>query len=156
MIGTILFSLLLIFQDDPPFKPTEDFEIKFDLSFKQRSQLDNKTLNLTETEKDKERRTNSTPLPYLILHFKLLKIHPDEIKLKVIKDDKNFVFNRKIKESVEFRLDIGFTDDVKDRISGYKHVIQFFSEEKEVMSIILIEFDKEGNYYVNGVKRGKV
>jgi|APTNR8051073442_1049403.scaffolds.fasta_scaffold00003_267 hypothetical protein len=156
MIGTVLFSLLLIFQDNPPFKPSEDFEIKFDLSFKQRSQLDNKTVHLTETEKDKERRTNSTPLPYLILHFKLLKIHPDEEKLKVIKDDKNFVLNKKIKESIELRLDVGFTDDVKDRISGYKHVIQFLSVDKKVLSVIVIEFDDEGNYTVNGELRGKI
>lgn len=156
MFSALSFCLLLIFQNDPPFKPAEEFEIKFDLSFKQRSQLDNKTVHLTETEKDNERRTNSTPLPYLILHFKLLKIQPDEVKLKIIKDDKNLVLNRKIKDNVELQLEVGFTDDVKDRISGYKHVIQFISADKKVLSVIVIEFDEEGNYKVNGELRGKI
>lgn len=156
MFGTVFVSLLLLFQENPPFKPSEDFEIKFDLTFRQRTQLDNKTVHLTETGKERERRTNSTPLPYLKLHIKLLKIHPDEIKLKVIKDDKNFVLNKKIKESIELRLDVGFTDDVKDRISGYRHVIQFLSVDKKVLSVIVIEFDEEGNYKVNGELRGKI
>lgn len=155
-MSAIFFSLFFLFQENPPFKPSEDFEVKFDLSFRQRTQLDNKTVRLTETEKEKEKRTDSTPLPYLKLHIKLLKIHHDEIKLKVIKDDKNFVLNKKIKESIELRLDVGFTDDVKDRISGYKHVIQFLSVDKKVLSIIVIEFDEEGNYKVNGELRGKI
>ena len=153
----VFFSLFLILQADPPFKPSEDFEIKFELSFKQRSQLDNKTFHLAETEKERERRTNSDPLPYLKLHVKLLKIQPEELKLKIIKDDKNVVMNKKkIEKDLKFTIEVGFTDDVKDKVSGYKHVIQFLSEEKKVISIILIEFDKEGNYMVNGEKRGKV
>lgn len=156
MMSAIFLSLFFLFQENPPFKPSEDFEVKFNLSFRQRTQLDNKTVRLTETEKEKEKRTDSTPLPYLKLHVKLLKIHPDEIKLKVIKDDKNFVLNKKINESIELRLDVGFTDDIKDRISGYKHVIQFLSVDKKVLSVIVIEFDEEGNYMVNGELRGKI
>lgn len=156
MMGMVLFSLVLFFQSDPPFKAKEDFEIKFDLSFKQRSQLDSKMVNLNETEGEKQRRTNTTPLPYLKLHIRIISVSPDEVKVKVIKDDASTVLNKKIVNGMEFDLEIGYRDDIVDMISGNKHVIQFLSTDKKVMSIILIEFDDEGNYSVNGEKRGKI
>jgi hypothetical protein len=149
-----LIAILVFFQSDAPFKPKESFEIKFDLSFKLRDN-DSKTIHLDETRADYDKRNNSTPLPYLVLHVKILDAQ-QEVKLKVIKDNKSTILSKKIEPGMVFKLDLGFTDDIKDGISGYKHVIQFYSPKKEIVSRIVIEFDKEGNYFVNGEKRGRV
>lgn len=157
MLYTALITFLIYIQEDAPFKAKEDFEIKFDLSFKQRSHSDdNKTVHLNETRADHEKRTSATPLPYLKLMVKVIRVSADEVKLKVIKDDANAVLSKKVESGMEFKLELGYTDDIKDRISGYKHVIQFLSSDKRILSRILIEFDDEGNYFVNGEKRGKV
>jgi hypothetical protein len=111
---------------------------------------------VSETRAEHDKRLSTTPLPYLNLHVKILTHKPEEIKIKVVKDDQNTVYNKKLVAGMEFRIDVGFTDDLKDRISGYKHVIQFLSTDKNVLSIILIEFYKDGNYMVNGEKRGKI
>lgn len=157
MMGTVFFSLLLLFQDNPPFKAKEDFEIKFVLSFKHRSSTEHTSVRVEETVEERQRRLNTNPLPYLNLVVKVLNIKPEEVRLKVIKDDLHSVLNKKkIEEGMEFTIEVGFTDDVKDKVSGYKHVVQFLSEDKKVISIILIEFDEDGNYMVNGERRGKV
>jgi len=149
------FLILFLIQDEIPFKPKEDFEIKFDLTFKQRNH-DDKAFYMDETRDQHDKRTGTTPLPYLKLMVKIKLVQPEEVKVKVIRDDKNVKLMKKAQQDMEFTLDLGFTDDVKDKISGYKHVIQFLSSKKEVLSRIVIEFDKEGNYFVNGEKRGKV
>jgi hypothetical protein len=139
------------------FKPQTEFEIKFDMSFKQRDQTSEKTtINLHETQAEHARRTQTETLPYLVLHIKLTKIQPNEIKTKVIRDNQVMVFNKKIEEGLVLKLDVGFTDDIKDQIKGYKHEIQFLAADKTILNRILIEFDKDGNYFVNGEKRGRV
>ncbi len=157
MVRVALIACLFWIQDEAPFKAKEDFEIRFDLSFKQRSHsVDTETVHLDETQAEREKRTSSTPLPFLKLTIKIISIPPEEVRLKVIKDDKSAALNRKTESGMEFKLELGFTDDIKDGISGYKHVIQFLSADKKVLSRILIEFDDQGNYFVNGEKRGKV
>lgn len=155
MINPFLILLFIAFPDEVPFKPKDDFEVKFDLTFKQRTH-DEKTVYMDESRAEREKRTTSTPLPYLKLFVKIKHVETEEIKLKVIRDDKNTLMSKKTEQDMEFKLELGFTDDIKDRVSGYKHVIQFLSAKKDVLSRIVIEFDKDGNYFVNGEKRGKV
>lgn len=153
----VVILCLFIFFEEIPHKAKDEYEIKFDLSFKQRPFVnETTTVHLNETRGDQERRTNSDLLPYLVLRVKILKLQPEEVKIKAIRDGSTQVFNKKVATGAEFKLDLGFTDDIKDGISGYKHVIQFLSADKKTTSQILIEFDKEGNYMVNGEKRGKI
>jgi hypothetical protein len=155
MITPFLILLFVAITDDVRFKPKDDFEVRFDLTFKQRMH-DEKTVYVDESRAEREKRTISTPLPYLKLFVKIKRVEPEEIKLKVIRDDKNTMVSKKAEQNMEFKLELGFTDDIKDRVSGYKHVIQFLSAKKDVLSRIVIEFDKDGNYFVNGEKRGRV
>lgn len=155
MIFLSLIFFVFNIQDEVPFKSKDDFEIKFDLSFKQRV-YNEKAVYMDETRAEHAKRTNVTPLPFLKFFVKIKHLEKQEVKVKVIRDDKNTLFSKKAEDNMEFKLEAGFTDDIKDRIAGYKYVIQFLSPKKQVLSKIIIEFDKEGNYFVNGEKRGKV
>ena len=156
MVRAILLACVLILQEDVPYKANDDFEIKFDLSFKQRAQADHKSVHLSETRKEYERRTSTAMLPFLNLYVKVLKAQPDEVKLRVTRDDDVVVVTKKVSEGMEFRLVLGFTDDIKDQIQGYKYELYFLNSDKKPARRILIEFDKTGNYFVNGEKRGKI
>jgi hypothetical protein len=157
MFLIVFFSLILFFQEEVPLKSKTDFEVKFEMSFKQRQASDESlTVRYDETASDREKRTNLDPLPYLTLRVKILKLQDGEIRMKVIKDNKSTVMNKKTATNQEVSLEVGFVADAKDQISGYKHVVQFLSSDKKTVSQIIIEFDKEGNYLVNGEKRGKV
>jgi hypothetical protein len=156
MIRIAIISFLLFFQVEVPFKPKDAFEIKFELSFKARSNSGSQnTFHLDETVGEEAKRTSNDPLPYLKLNVKILNVLPEEVRIKVTRDNKIQLFNKKI-DYREFKLDVGFTDDIKDGVSGYMHVIEFLSEDKKTVSKIVIEFDREGNYMVNGEKRGKI
>ncbi len=155
MINPLLILLFIGLSDEVPYKPKDDFEVKFDLAFKQREHGE-KAVYVDETHSERARRTSVAPLPYLKLFVKIKRVEQGEVKLKVVRDDKSVLFSKKVVQDMEFKLELGFTDDIKDRVSGYKHVIQFLSAKKEVLSRIVIEFDKDGNYFVNGEKRGKV
>ncbi len=157
MLHVAFITVFLLLQDRIPFKLKEDFEIKFDLSFKVPERTDvNNTVDLDETFRENQKRTGSASLPYLKLLIRIFKVQSGEVKLKVVQDDLSIILSKKISHITEFKLEPGFTDDIKDRISGYKHVIQFYSSDKKVMSQIVIEFDTDGNYFVNGEKRGKI
>lgn len=152
----VVLAVLFSIYQDTPYKPNQEYEINFEYSFKQRTQEEDKVIRLNETQAQYMKRTSAEPLPFLALKIRLVKLLPEETKLKIIKDDKVTVFNKKITEGMEFTLNIGFSDDVKDQISGYKHEMTFYSAEKREVSRIVIQFDSEGNYFVNTEKRGKI
>lgn len=156
MIRLLFLAVILFFQkEEVPFKPKEEFEIKLDLSFKQRAHFDDgKTIKFNETEYVK--RPAEGLLPTLKMNVKILAVQVNEAKLKVVKDDRTIVYSKKVEQGMEFKIDLGFTDDLKDQIEGYKHEIQFFSPDRKKVSKILIEFDSDGNYFVNGEKLGRV
>lgn len=151
----LLICILFSQKDDIPYKAKEEFEIKLDLAFKQRTRPnDFKTIVFDGNQSAKQPVEGL--LPTLRLQVKILTAHENEVKLRVIKDDATIVYNKKVTPGMEFILDLGFTDDLKDHVEGYKHVIGFYSSEKKNVSKIVIEFDEEGNYFVNGEKLGKV
>lgn len=156
MIPAMFFVITSFLQEDVPFKAKEDFEIKLDLSFKQRSSFETGAVLRSDKTHPENERTGTTSLPYLVLNIKILKVQPGETRMKVIRDDKVGIMSKKIGGETEFKLSLGFTDDIKDRISGYKHVIHFLSSRKDELSRIVIEFDEDGNYFVNGEKRGRI
>jgi hypothetical protein len=151
----MLFSFVFGLQE-VPYKPDEEFTIKFNLSFKQRPARSSATVNYTETRAEYEKRTSSDLLPYLVLEVSIDSIKSSEMRIKVIRDHRETVLTKKVSKGLSFKLDIGFTDDAKDQVKGYLHTISFYDSDKNETSRIVIEFDKDGNYLVNGQKRGKI
>ena len=146
----VLFAFL--FQNEVQLKPTDDFELKLDLQFKQRPKEDGQKIEL-------ERRTLPTSgmnAPYLFLNLRVVKPNPEEVRVKVVKNDNDVLLSRKFNPAVLIRMDLGFTDDIKDRVSAYRYVVTFISKDKVPLSKVEILFEKDGTYLVNGEKRGKI
>ena len=143
--------LTFLFQDDAPYKSNDEFELKLDLQFKQRPK--------SETKVEFDRRTLPTGgmnAPYLYLSLKVLKVTPEEVRIKVLKNNTQTLLARKFDPNVVLKLDLGFTDDIKDRVTAHQYLITFLSKEKSVLSRIEIFFETDGTYLVNGEKRGKI
>ena len=150
----LLFSLFLFVQG-LPFKPNEEFEIKLDLKFKQRSTTDNtRTIDLDETRAEYDSRTSTTPLPYLILAVKFLKLN-NETRIRVTNNLDAKSSSRKVSEGMIVPIDMGFTPDVKDRVNPHHYTITFLSPEKSETSRIEIFVEEDGTFLVNSEKRGK-
>ena len=146
---TFMFALL---QDQTPFKPNEEFELKLDLQFKQRPRADANTVTL---ERDKL-PTSGMQAPYLIINLKVLKAITEEVRVKVVVNNNKTLMSRKFDPNLIVKLDLGFTDDIKDRVASHQYNITFLSKEKIPLSKIDIFFEKDGTYLVNGEKRGRL
>lgn len=147
-----LFSLLfLILQEDVPFKPNDQFAINLDFQFKTRY------VNPSVVSLDPSQRTTTGGvLPYLFLSINVLKLAEDEVRVRIENSNGQVVLSRKAAEGMVAKLDLGFMDDIKDRVTPHAYQVYFVSKDKLVRSRILISFDEDGTYTVNGEKRGKL
>lgn len=154
-LSIFLLVAISFVQDTVPFKPYEEFEIKLDYKFKQRPQSDINSVHLAETEKDKERRTSAAVLPFLTLNVRMIKLSEEEVKVRITNNMNSRVATRKIEEGTIVPIEIGFTDDAKDRVSAHMYILTFISPKKAELSKVVINIDSDGTFLVNGQKRGK-
>lgn len=145
----LFISLLLLFQKtEAPLKPNDEFEVKLDYQLKQKPISDRLSIDYYETKE-------GGMLPYLILNIRLLKLSDQEVKAKIVDAKGKLIFNRKASLNDVLKLDIGYTDDVKDRVTSYKFNIVFLSADKKEVSRIYILIEEDGTFLVNDEVRGK-
>jgi hypothetical protein len=150
MLLLLLFPLFV--QDNVPFKPNEEFELKMDYQFKQRVASDQKVIDFSE-----QRAKSSGPLPYLVLGLRIIKINAGEDRIRVSGNKESPVITKKLKSDVVLKLDLGFTDDMKDRVTAHEYTVLLLSDaNKEPVSKIIIHIAEDGTFLVNGEKRGKL
>ncbi len=96
------------------------------------------------------------PLPYLHVRLNFLKLAAEENRLLVVSEKNKTVLQKKITQDGFVRLDLGFTDDIKGRVTPYEYTITFLSTTKVPQSKIVLYFEEDGTYFVNGEKHGKI
>jgi hypothetical protein len=152
----IIFGLFSL-QEEPPFKPTDEFEIKLNFEFKDRGAgRDPNKIEMDQTLREYEKKRGSGLLPYLYLNLRVLKQASNEVRVKVIENSSQTVLSKKFDPETVLKLDLGFTDDIKDRVGAYEYAVYFLNDDKQSVSKIVIYFEKDGTYLVNGEKRGKI
>lgn len=156
MVLVAALFLMSCFQDDVPFKPDDEFVIKFVFTFNKRGEANKTDLVLSQVATSTYDRPDTSPLPFMEVTLELLKKSENEVKVKVIRDNDFPVAKKKITEGMKMSVFSGFVDDIKDQVAGYNHVIYFLDKDGTAVSKIVIEFDEEGFYTVNGKKRGKL
>lgn len=156
MVLVAALFLMSCFQDDVPFKPDDEFVIKFVFTFNKRGEANKTDLVLSQVATSTYDRPDTSPLPFMEVTLELLKKSENEVKVKVIRDNDFPVTKKKITEGMKMSVFSGFVDDIKDQVAGYNHVIYFLDKDGTAVSKIVVEFDEEGFYTVNGKKRGKL
>jgi hypothetical protein len=138
-----------LFQDIP-LKSRDEFELKLDFKFKQRPQ------NEHAKQTGEHLLASSTPLPFLTAEILITKILEDEVRMKVIDHLNNVIAAKNLDKNPGLKFDLGFTDDLKDQVTPSKYFIHLYSRERRISRSVVILFDKDGTYYVNGEKLGKL
>ncbi len=152
MILSYFLCVLFFLQNQIPLKAKAEFEIKLDYAFKQRPSVDHNTYQYAEPKSQ-----NATGvLPYLILNVKILKASIEEVKYKVSSNRDTNVMSKKLKEGVEFSIDMGFTDDVKDRVTAHEYTIYLLNDKRVEQSKILVFVNEDGTFLINREVRGKL
>lgn len=148
--------LLSLVQDDVPYKPDDEFSIKFAFTFNKRGEANKTDLVLSQVASSTYDRPDNSPLPFMEATLEILKKTDEEMKFKVIRDHSLQIAKKKIAAGMTVSVFSGFVDDIKDQVAGYNHTIYFLDKDGNSLSKIVIEFDEEGFYLVNGKKRGKL
>ena len=150
----IIALSILCFSQEVPFKRNDQFAINLDFQFR--------TRYVSPTVKEVYRDTESAPattgglLPYLFIKINVLKLDEGEIRVRVEDNRGQVCFNRKAEQGMVAKLDLGFTDDIKGRVTPHEFFVHFIAKDKSVLSRITIAFEKDGTYLVNGEKRGRI
>ena len=139
-----------------PYKPSEEFQLELDFKFKQRPVNDPSVFNYTETRGEHDKKQYAAgPLPYLLINCKILKLADGEVRVRVINGKGDVVVSKKAEAGSEFKIDLGYTDDMKDRVSPYEYNIFFLSARKKELSRIHMLIQEDGTFMVNEENRGK-
>jgi len=154
MLTSIFWFWILSFVQEVPNKPSTEYVLKFDLKFKTESSSNTK-FEINEATGGFRKPRENVNLPYLVLHLKILKLSSEEVRIRILKGQESYL-NKKIIVDDEVRIDIGFIADIKDKIIPNKYNVFFLNADKEVISQVIIFFDEDGYYFVNGEKRGKI
>lgn len=154
-MNSFIFILLLFVIQDVPFKPNEEFEIKLDYKFKQRPMEDNNTVRLGDSPKEYQDHAGGGVLPYLILNIKPLKLQEEKMRLRITTNLNDRIALKKTSVNAILALDLGFTVDMKDRVTAHEYILTFVSEDKIPVDRILISIDEDGSFLVNNEKRGQ-
>jgi hypothetical protein len=155
MTTALHFLLFITFawQEVVPYKDSSEYEVKIDYKFQERPPADR---NKVEYESQaRSRRPASGPLPYLKLELTLLKLGSEEVKVKVVNSSGDMLVNRKAMSGMVIKLDIGFIDDVKDRVSPHEFTAFLYSDSKKVTNRIHLVIMEDGTFMVNDEKKGK-
>ena len=149
-----VFGLLL--QTQPPFKADAEYKIEMEYSIKPRPVISGSNINLEETEGERRRRSaGGDPLPYLVIYFSFLELSDQEVKFRCTDDLGKTRLSKKAELNKKYKLEIGFTDDVKDRVTPHEFTILLVSDDRKETSRIILSIDEDGIFLVNGMKRGK-
>ena len=150
-----LLFVVIFFLQEVPLKPKEEFEIKLDYQFKARPHGDHNTVRLGATPKGYDGSTGGGVLPYLILNIKLLQLAEEKMRMHIATNLNDRLSNRKVSANTLVELDLGFTDDMIDRVKAHEYVLTFINADKIPVDRILIRVEEDGSFLVNGEKRGK-
>ena len=150
MAHSFAFLLLgVLLQQSVPFKPSDEYSFRLDYQFRNKAGIDRFEVDWSNTQKYSE-----GTLPYLIVHIKLLKLSAEEERVKIVNNRNERIYSRKASLDDEIEIEMGFTDDLKDRTAPYDFNV-FLTSKKLNVSRINLFVDEDGTFYINGEKRGK-
>ena len=156
MLFVATLYLMAFLQDDIPFKPDDEFAVKFGFTFNKRGEVNREDLVLSQVASSSYDRPDNSPLPFIQANLELLKKNDQEVKLRIVRDNDVQVAKKKVTAGMNVEIFSGFVDDIKDQVTGYNHIVYFLDKDGNPLSKIVIEFDEDGFYSVNGKKRGKL
>jgi hypothetical protein len=150
-VGILIF---ICFQDIP-FKAKDEFEVKLNYDFKQRPVAEFNTVRFGESAKEQQQRASSSVLPYLILNITPLALSQEKMRVRIATNLQDKTSTKKVSVHSAITLDLGFTDDMKDRVTPHEYSLTFITSDKSPVDKIVIRIEEDGSFYVNDEKRGK-
>ncbi len=95
----LLFVLALMVQSEVAFKPNDEFSLELNYAFKQRPASDISTFEYEGNQEERDKaKYGGGPLPYLIVQIKLLKLNPQEVRMRCTNNKGEVLVTRKAED----------------------------------------------------------
>lgn len=150
LIG-IIFICSGVSAQEAPYLAEEDFEFKLDYDFQVRPAPPVDKVNLVE-----ERRYSPSPLPYVKVSFTFNKFPEGAFRLRVQDNNGESIKSKKVSKVDVLDFDLGFSDDIKDRVRPHIYYVYIENKDKERLSMIKIFVEESGDFYLNDNLFGKI
>ena len=145
----LFFLLLLIvgFQADVPFKPSDEFQVNIDLKFKAKnSAYGHSTYSRSGDRLDKG---SSTPQSFLTVTVNQFKIQDDEVKVVAVDSQGKPLLKKKVSADLSLYFEMGFVEDIKNKTAANEITVYFLSTEKKKLRKIVFSIASDGVFEVN-------
>lgn len=140
------------FVQDVPYKPSSEFEAAVDMQFKSRPSGDQPAYDANGNKFER----NSGVLPYFSVNLLHISSAKGEVRFKAIDANGKNIGSKKLLPSTSYRFEMGFVEDLKKgEVATNNLTVFFLNEKKEVVSKVVLTVTKEGDFLVNGEKRGQ-
>ena len=149
LIGIIVFQPSLA--QEVPYRDESTYKLELKMEFKVPDPEPNNVIDPV-----KNRIIPTDPELYVNLNLKLLKLLPEDTKLKVMDNKGITKLTKKLKDPDEYLIKIGRAMYVKEKKIGNIITVMFFNGKKENTSRITIEFKENGDFIVNDQLFGKI
>jgi len=152
MITNLILSFIFspFYQNEVPYKASEEFELKVNYIFRDRPPIDREIVI-----NDKLSKINSSPLAYLLVELKVIELSDQEVRIRVVNNNGDLIFNRKAIAGATIKIDWGYTEDIKEKLAPNEFTVFFNDPNKKTVSKIYLTIQDDGIFSVNGEKRGK-
>jgi hypothetical protein len=150
VFGFVLAAVFTSAQEDLPFLPANEFEAKVALSFRVRKGEEANTFRFNEEVG--RRKTYDKPIAFLAINFKLVKAN-EIVRMRSVHGSGGKT--QKIKENQVLHFEMGFVEDIKSSHVPNELILYFLSDQKKELSKVIFLITADGDFLVNGEKRGK-
>jgi len=145
-----LSLILMLLQEAIPLKPLQEIDIMTNYELRKKPYVEN--ANVVFDQPDKESGTDL--LPFMSINLKVKKWAEGITQIKVSDNKGKTYLKKKPTEEGLYDFELGFVDDIKDKVLPGKFFISFLMDKKPIEQIT-IEIEEDGTFLVNGEKRGK-
>ncbi len=153
---TLFFYYYSLWQIIVPFKAENEFKLELEYKFKQRLSSNTTRIDFEQTDDEKQKKKYGVgSLPYLVIIFRILKLNNGEARLKIVSGDGHTMLSKKAAVDVLYKIDLGYTDDMKDRVTPHEFHIYMLSKDRVEISAVKLFILEDGTFLINDKVRGK-
>jgi len=148
----VLFSFIF-FQDEIPYKPSDEFQVNIDLKFKEKSSEYNP--NSFDGNGERLDKPEKGLRAFLSVTVTQLKIQSDEVKIIAVDSQGKILLKKKASPNLVLRFKMGFVEDLKNKRAPNGITVFFISPGKKELRKIVFEVSSNGIFAVNGQWHGQ-
>ncbi len=148
-----LFFSFLPFQEEIPYKPSDEFQVKVDLKFKEKSSGYNPNSFTTSGERLDKPKVGLRA--FLSVNVAQLKVQADESKIMAVDSQGKILTKKKVSPALELNFQMGFVEDLKSNAVASEITIYFLSPDKKELRKIVFGVLPNGVFQVNGQWHGQ-